>query len=47
METPMKITVETVIKAELNKVWDAWKTPADIKRWNTAQEDWHTTRSSV
>jgi uncharacterized protein YndB with AHSA1/START domain len=43
----MKITVETVVKAELGKVWDAWNNPADIKQWNAAQEDWHTTRSSV
>lgn len=43
----MKITVETVVKAELKKVWDAWNNPADIEQWNTAQEDWHTTRSAV
>jgi uncharacterized protein YndB with AHSA1/START domain len=43
----MKITVETLVKAKLNEVWDAWNTPADIKQWNTAQEDWHTTRSTV
>ena len=43
----MKITVETVVKAKLNKVWDVWNNPADIKQWNTAQDDWHTTRSSV
>jgi uncharacterized protein YndB with AHSA1/START domain len=43
----MKITVETVVKAELGKVWDAWNNPADIKQWNAPQEDWHTTRSSV
>jgi uncharacterized protein YndB with AHSA1/START domain len=43
----MKITVETVVKAKLNKVWDAWSNPADIKHWNTAQDDWHTTRSTV
>jgi uncharacterized protein YndB with AHSA1/START domain len=43
----MKITVETVIKADLNKVWDAWNNPADIKQWNTAQDDWHTPWSSV
>ena len=43
----MKVTVETVVKAELNKVWDVWNTPEDIKQWNTAQEDWHTTRSTV
>ena len=43
----MKITVETVVKATLNKVWDAWNNPEDIKQWNSAQEDWHTTRSTV
>ena len=43
----MKISVETIVKAELNKVWDSWNSPADIKEWNSAQDDWHTTRSSV
>ena len=43
----MKITVETVVNADLNRVWDAWNNPTDIKQWNSAQDDWHTTRSSV
>jgi uncharacterized protein YndB with AHSA1/START domain len=43
----VKITVETVVKAKLGQVWNAWNNPADIKQWNTAQEDWHTTRSAV
>lgn len=43
----MKITVETVVNAKLDKVWNAWNNPADIKQWNTAQEDWHTTQSTV
>ena|SRR5687768_12987019 len=43
----MKITVETVVRAGLNQVWDAWNNPADIKQWNAAQDDWHTTRSTV
>jgi len=43
----MKITVETIVNADLKRVWDAWNNPADIKRWNTAQDDWHTTQSSV
>jgi uncharacterized protein YndB with AHSA1/START domain len=43
----MKITVETVVNAKLNKVWNAWSSPDDIKKWNSAQEDWHTTRSNV
>ena len=43
----MKITVETVVKAEPGRVWDAWNNPADIKQWNNASDDWHTTSSSV
>jgi uncharacterized protein YndB with AHSA1/START domain len=31
----------------VNKVWDAWNNPEDIRQWNSAQEDWHTTRSTV
>lgn len=43
----MKITVETVVNASLDQVWDAWNTPADIQQWNTASDDWHTTESAV
>ena len=43
----MKIIVETVVNANLNRVWDAWNNPADIQQWNAAQADWHTTRSTV
>lgn len=43
----MKITVETVVNAKLDKVWDAWNSPADIRKWNAAQDDWHTTKSTV
>lgn len=43
----MKITVEALVKADLNKVWQAWNNPADIQQWNAASDDWHTTRSTV
>ena len=43
----MAITVETVVKADLNAVWRAWNNPEDIKQWNAASEDWHTTSSAV
>jgi uncharacterized protein YndB with AHSA1/START domain len=43
----MKITVETVVKADLTKVWKAWNNPADIQQWNAASDDWHTPKSSV
>ena len=43
----MKINVETTVKAPVGKVWAAYTTPEDIKQWNTASDDWHTTKSSV
>ena len=43
----MKITVQTAVKGDLNRVWNAWNNPEDIKRWNAASDDWHTPRSSV
>ncbi len=43
----MKITVETTVKAPVDKVWSAYITPNDIKQWNTASDDWHTTKSTV
>jgi uncharacterized protein YndB with AHSA1/START domain len=43
----MKITVETLVKAPIERVWQAWTTPSDIVQWNAASADWHTTRASV
>jgi uncharacterized protein YndB with AHSA1/START domain len=43
----MKITIEKVVRAGLEPVWNSWNNPVDIKQWNRAQDDWHTTRSSV
>lgn len=43
----MKIVVTTVVEAPLQAVWRAYTTPDDIKAWNTASPDWHTTASSV
>jgi uncharacterized protein YndB with AHSA1/START domain len=43
----LKITVETIVKAPVAKVWSAYTTPDDIKQWNTASDDWHTTQSTV
>jgi uncharacterized protein YndB with AHSA1/START domain len=43
----MKITVETFVKAPIAKVWSAYTTPEDIKQWNTASDDWHTTQATV
>ena len=43
----MKICVETLVDAPVAKVWSAYTTPEDIKQWNTASDDWHTTKSTV
>lgn len=43
----MKISIETTIKSDLNTVWLAWNNPEDIKQWNAASDDWHTTTSTV
>ena len=42
-----KITVETTVAAPLAKVWEAYTTPDDIKQWNAASDDWHTTSATV
>lgn len=38
----MKITVDTLVNADLATVWSAWTTPEDIMQWNNASLDWHT-----
>ena len=43
----MKIIVETLVHAPLAEVWRAYTTPEDIKAWNAASDDWHTTRATV
>lgn len=43
----MKITVTTTINSDLDTVWNRWNNPEDIRQWNTASEDWHTTQSMV
>ena len=43
----MKITVETNVAAPINEVWRAYTMPDDIKQWNAASDDWHTTAASV
>lgn len=36
----MEISIETTVKASIERVWSAWITPDDIKNWNFASEDW-------
>lgn len=39
------ITVETTVKAPVEKVWQLWSQPEHITKWNSASEDWHTPRA--
>jgi uncharacterized protein YndB with AHSA1/START domain len=46
-KTIMKIIIETKVVAPIEEVWRAWTTPEDIKQWNAASDDWHTTKAAV
>jgi uncharacterized protein YndB with AHSA1/START domain len=43
----MKIAIETNIAAPIEQVWQAWTTPEDIQRWNTASPDWHCPAAAI
>ena len=43
----MNITVKTTVPATIERVWSAYTTPEDIKQWNAASDDWHTTAAHV
>ena len=43
----MQIVVETTVSAPIDAVWRAYTTPSDIKNWNAASDDWHTTAAEV
>ena len=47
METTNKttITVQSIVKAPVEKVWKCWTSPEHITQWNNASEDWHTPRA--
>lgn len=40
-----KLTIQAVIDRPVETVWEIWNAPEDIKRWNAASDDWHTTAS--
>lgn len=39
------ITVAAKVNGTPDKIWQLWTTPEHIVQWNTASEDWHTTKS--
>lgn len=42
-----RISVATTVDAPMDDVWHRYISPADIKQWNAASDDWHTTASVV
>jgi len=36
-----KISIEAIIKADSQKVWEYWTKPEHITKWNFASDDWH------
>ncbi|MEO3428726.1 SRPBCC family protein [Pelagibius sp. CAU 1746] len=38
--TNNQITIDTIIDAPVERVWQAYSTPADITQWNFASDDW-------
>lgn len=43
--TKQEITIETIVKSPVAKVWEYWTKPEHIIKWNHASEDWHTTHA--
>lgn len=41
----LNITVDTIVNAPIEKIWDYWTNPKHIVNWNHASEDWCTTKA--
>lgn len=39
------LTIEALVNAPIETVWKAWSNPDDILKWNSASDDWHTTKA--
>ncbi len=40
MYQPATITVQSVVKAQIEKVWEFWTKPEHIVHWAFASDDW-------
>lgn len=40
--SPVTITVEAIVHAPVESVWEFWTEPKHIMQWNKASDDWHT-----
>ena len=38
-----QITIKTMVKVPVERVWELWTSPNHILHWNNASPDWHTT----
>jgi len=45
METPTRITIEAIVDAPVQKVWEYWSKPEHITQWSFASDDWHTPKA--
>lgn len=43
----MDISVEATVNAPMERVWEAWTTPDDIRQWNFASDDWRCPAASL
>ncbi len=43
----MAIRISATTSRNIEKVWQVWTSPEDIKCWNAASDDWHTTHAEV
>lgn len=41
-ENNTKVTIETLVNAPVEKVWEYWTEPNHLIEWNSASDDWHT-----
>jgi uncharacterized protein YndB with AHSA1/START domain len=42
-----KITVQITVNYPIEKVWKIWTSEEDIKQWNNASDDWHTSKAEI
>ena len=45
MDAKKTITIQAVINAPAEKVWQLYTAPGHITQWNYASDDWHTPRA--
>lgn len=44
-ENKINITIDALVNAGVEKVWNFYTKPEHIIKWNTASKDWHTTKA--